>query len=817
MQHSSAPDELSATMLGVRMASDPPRCVKALRMAELLLHLGVWIGVVTAAVLDGHADGFDPARIAGEVRHYEWRTSTADAVLIAAAAALIGAVAALTRRPPIGLLASVVSCVALVVKCATLLGHRGSFRSSCAAAALVSSACLLIAMALQTARVVHRENKRSSTRLNDDLEADAAADDYGLAGLTRRKADGTKRGASVGRLLTIAGPERGMLLFATFCLAGSTTSQMAMPAFFGGLLSVITSSSGGSGSEYHALSSVTVKLIAILIVGGTFSFFRGYLFNLAGERVCARIRKALFAHLISLEIAFFDSSKTGELLNRLSSDTTALQYAVTSNISMGLRFGAQAIFSVCAVFVIQWRLALVQFGVLPAIALIAVVYGSFVKRVSKRYQQALADASDVAQEKLSSLRTVRSFGMEAAETATYAAAVTKSYNQGAKRALGYGAFAGVISVLAQSAIVVVLWYGGTLVLHDSGVPGGFDVGTLTTFLLYCLSLATAFGGLTGLFSATMTAVGASERIFDLFDRTTAISNRGGEVLSNYRGVLTLKDVTFSYPTRTDHLVLDSVSLTIQPGTVVALCGPSGSGKSSIINLIERFYDPQGGMLLVDGIPLTKLDASWWRQQAALVAQEPVLFACSIRDNITYGARPAEGASAISDDAVVHAARTANAHTFVSSFPDGYKTTVGERGVQLSGGQKQRVAIARAILADPRMLLLDEATSALDAESEHVVQEAIDRLMTNRTTVVVAHRLSTIAGADTICVVHKGRIAEQGSHAELVSAGGIYKQLVSRQLAGSSSPANASALDLLSSQDDAAAGLESATAPSGEPH
>jgi len=510
-------------------------------------------------------------------------------------------------------------------------------------------------------------------------------------------------------------------------------------------------------------------------------------------------------------VAFFDESKTGELLNRLSSDTAVLQSAVTINVSMGLRFSAQALFCLVAVFWIQWRLALVILALVPLLLLVSSVYGVFVKRVSKLYQAALADASNVAQEKISAVRTVRSFGMESVEVAAYSAAVAASYTQGARRALGYGAFVGVMMLIVQVAILGVLWYGGTLVLTDRNVPNGFDAGKLAAFMLYCVSLGGAAGGIAGLVSSIMNAVGASERIFDLFDRSSIISNRGGEILTDYRGVLQLKDVTFAYPTRSDVLVLDRVSLTIQPGTIVALCGPSGSGKSSIINLIERFYDPQGGMLTVDGVPLAQLDASWWRRQAALVAQEPVLFGCSVHDNIVYGAKDAKDHSTTTaTDAVTRAARTANAHSFISQFPEGYSTMVGERGVQLSGGQKQRIAIARAVLADPRMLLLDEATSALDAESEHIVQEAIDRLMTNRTTVVVAHRLSTISSADTICVVHKRRLAERGSHDELIRLGGIYKQLVSRQLAGKSAPGSSLDLGL---QDEIAGHEEQATAPS----
>jgi len=464
-------------------------------------------------------------------------------------------------------------------------------------------------------------------------------------------------------------------------------------------------------------------------------------------------------------------------MNRLSSDTAVLQNAVTVNVSMGLRFCAQVLIALAAVFLEQWSLALVMLSVVPAIAIAAILYARFIKRVASKYQECLAEAATVAQESLGAVRTVRSFAMEGKETKRYAAAVQASYEQGARRAFFYGVFVGSIGLVGQSAVVLVLFYGGNLVLRDASKPGGFDSGRLMSFLLYTVMIAGGLGGISDLFGTLMNAVGASKRIFDIFDRVSTIANHGGETLPACRGVLQFTDVSFAYPTRPDVLVLDRVSLTIQPGTVVALCGPSGSGKSSIIQLIERFYDPQTGFVLVDGTPLSQLDASWWRKQAALVAQEPVLFANSVAQNITYGV-------AASQDDVVTAARTANAHTFISAFPDGYQTLVGERGVQLSGGQKQRIALARALLVDPRMLLLDEATSALDAESEHIVQEAIDRLMKNRTTVVVAHRLSTIRTADVICVISKGRIVERGSHDELLSqADGLYTKLVQRQMAG----------------------------------
>uniref|UniRef100_A0A0D3IJ18 ABC transporter n=3 Tax=Emiliania huxleyi TaxID=2903 RepID=A0A0D3IJ18_EMIH1 len=517
---------------------------------------------------------------------------------------------------------------------------------------------------------------------------------------------------------------------------------------------------------------MVLQLACVFVAGGFFSFVRGYLFTLAGERVVARLRRRLFSALVRQEVSFFDANTTGELMNRLASDTTVIQSAVTVNVSMGLRFGAQVVLGLVLIFAESWKLSLLMLAVVPAIVAVGVVYGRFMKRFSKQYQAALARAADVAQECFSGIRTVRSFANEPREADRYDGAVDESFGLGRKKALAYGAFGSLIGTTGQFAVVGVLWYGGALV-----IAGEMSLGTLTSFLLYTVVIAGCLGGLSDLFGSLMNALGASSRVFALLDASPARPLAEGLRPERVRGQLHLSDVSFSYPARPEALVLDGVSLRIEPGSVVALCGPSGSGKSTVIGLLERWYEPTRGSITLDGVPLASIDGSWWRKQVALVAQEPVLFACSIRDNIAYG-KPAAA-----DDEVRAAASTANAEAFVDAFPRGFDTMVGERGVQLSGGQKQRIAIARALLVDPKVLLLDEATSALDSESEFVVQEAIDRLMASRTTVVIAHRLSTIRDASLICVVSKGRIVERGTHQELMAATGLYKQLTARQALG----------------------------------
>jgi ABC-type multidrug transport system fused ATPase/permease subunit len=328
---------------------------------------------------------------------------------------------------------------------------------------------------------------------------------------------------------------------------------------------------------------------------------------------------------------------------------------------------------------------------------------------------------------------------------------------------------GGVSFAVYSAVALVLWYGGHLVSEGSMTLGG-----LTSYLVYTLLVAFSLGGLSDLWADLMKASGAAERIFELFDRAPAITTSEGLVLPRLEGKLAFQDVWFSYPTREDAPVLQGIDLSVLPGEVIALVGPSGAGKSTFAALLLRLYDPTGGRIVLDGHDLRDLSPSWLRRQIGVVSQEPLLFATTIAENIAYGR-----AGAAAED-IEAAARAANAHDFIVTFPEGYQTLVGERGVQLSGGQKQRIAIARAVLKDPRLLVLDEATSALDAESEHLVKEAIDRLMKGRTTLVIAHRLSTVADADRMFVLEGGRIVQSGEHAVLLGQEGLYRRLVERQ-------------------------------------
>lgn len=525
-----------------------------------------------------------------------------------------------------------------------------------------------------------------------------------------------------------------------------------------------------AGRDAAAVRRAALLLGALAVIQGAAVSGRHLLFSLAGERGVRRVRDRLYRSLLAQEIAFFDRTRTGELVSRLGTDCAAIQSLVSAQVSMALRHVLTAAGALALLFVTSARLTLVMLAVVPPVAIGAVSYGRKVRALARRYQDALADASHVAEESLSAVRTVRAFQAEEAEAARYERATGDAYDAARRRAYAGSTFMGASSAGGYLAMAVVLGYGGTLVAR-----GALSPGALTAFLVYTLFIAMSLASLAELWAEAMRGLGAADRVFALMDRAPEMPVAGGLRPAACEGRIAFEGVRFTYPTRPDAAVLSGVDLEIAAGEVVALAGASGAGKSTIAALVGRLYDPVGGRILLDGRDLRALDPAWLRAQIGVVPQEPVLFSASIEDNVRYG-RP--GASA---EEVVAACRAANADGFVRAFPDGYATRVGERGQQLSGGQRQRIAVARAVLKDPRILLLDEATSALDAESEALVQDALEKLMRGRTTIVIAHRLSTVARADRVLVLEGGRVVESGPHAALMAAAGPYRRLVERQL------------------------------------
>lgn len=565
-------------------------------------------------------------------------------------------------------------------------------------------------------------------------------------------------------MLSLARREWALLSLGTAALVIASGLNLLAPSYLGRLIDTVLE----ADNSKKTLNQIVLALILIFSVQSIFVFMRSYFFTLAGERVVAFLRKSLFYHIVIQEIGFFDLTKTGDLVNRLSSDTKALENAVTINLSMGLRLGVQVIGSIIVLFVLSWRLCLVMLSVIPVVVLAAMVYGSFVKRLSKRVQDALAVASDVATESIGNIRTVRAFGQEKKHSTDYDDRVQISYEKAKKLALANGTFMGSMMFAANVCIVLVVWYGGSLV-----IDGAITAGDLASFLIYTLYVGIGLGGFASLWFDIMKALGATDRIFRIVHRTPKINIEGGDAIpvDEFQGKISFERVSFTYPSRPDVKVLNEIDISLNPGQILALVGPSGAGKSTIAGLIQRLYDPISGSVKIDGCDLRDLDPQWFRRKMAVVSQEPVLFACSIRDNIAYG-----NANATVDQ-IKQAAIKANAHDFIESFPSGYDTMVGERGVRLSGGQKQRVAIARALLMNPKILLLDEATSALDADSEFLVQQALERLMQGRTVLIIAHRLSTVKSADLVAVMQNGSIKERGTHDELLEHAGDRKSVV----------------------------------------
>ncbi|MCI0491187.1 MAG: ATP-binding cassette domain-containing protein [Blastocatellia bacterium] len=525
------------------------------------------------------------------------------------------------------------------------------------------------------------------------------------------------------------------------------------------------------------LNTVAFMLIGVFACQAGFSFLRTYLLSYTGERIVADVRTELYTHLTNLPISFFDSRRVGELTSRLASDVSVIQSATTGSITELLRQSLMLFGGITIIAVTSTRLTLVMLSIVPIIILAARFYGSYVRRLSTRVQDQLAEASSVLEETLSAIRIVQSFAREDYERRRYSQKIREALQLAVRRAVASGGFIAFIIMVVYSAIVVVLWFGSRMVIR-----GQMTAGELIAFVLYTFVVSGAIGGMSELYGQFQHAIGASRRVFELLDTRPDIKDPENPLpFENVRGRVQLQDVRFTYPDERGIEVLKGVTIEAMPGEIIALVGPSGAGKSTLVALIPRFYDVTQGAILIDGRDVREVRLRDLREAIGMVPQETTLFGGTVRENIAYGKLDA------TDAEIESAARAAHAHEFVMDFPDGYDTVVGEKGVKLSGGQRQRIAIARALLKDPAILILDEATSSLDSESERLVQEALETLMRGRTTFVIAHRLSTVRRADRIVVLDEGRIVEQGTHEELLRGRGLYKQLHDIQFRDRPSP------------------------------
>ena len=565
------------------------------------------------------------------------------------------------------------------------------------------------------------------------------------------------------RLLRYLRPYVPQTIMAVGCMLMATSASLYVPWIVRDVIDGVL-----VNKDVLLLNAITVGIVVVFALRGFFVYGQTYLMSYVSQKVVIDLREALFRHFQRLSVSYFDRSRTGKVLSYMTNDVGALQGALAQNVIELSTESLTLVGSLIAMLYLHWQLALLTLITVPLVAQAMKLFGKKLRKASGTMQQRAAEITSVLQEMIVSIRLIRLFVREDYETDRFIRENDNNFTAQMKAAQLSATLTPVIEFLAAIAVTVIIWYGGREV-----ISGNLTSGSLIAFLVYAVNISNPVKRLGNVYGNIQRAVAAAERVFDVLDTLPEIEDAPDAIeLPPVTGNVSFENVTFEY--REGEPALKNLSIEIPAGQILAIVGPSGAGKSTVANLLPRFYDPQAGIIRIDGVDIRNVTVRSLREQIAMVPQETILFNASIYENILYGRLDADR------DAVIAAAQAANAHDFILQQPNGYETQIGERGSQLSGGQRQRIAIARAILKDPRILILDEATSALDAESERVVQDALDKLMIGRTTFVIAHRLSTIQRADKILVMEKGRMIECGRHTDLLDAGGLYCKLYSLQ-------------------------------------
>ncbi len=568
---------------------------------------------------------------------------------------------------------------------------------------------------------------------------------------------------ALGRIFSLTRPYRGRLFLALTLSLLTASVWLVLPMGMRTMVDAVFEQ-----ANRGMLDRLTLLLLALFVAQAVVGFAGYYMLEWTGERLVTDLRKRLYSHLHELDLRFFSNQRTGDLTSRLTNDVGTVRTAVTTSFVELVRLSMMMIGSVVLMIVLDWQMSLIIGITIPPIMLMAQYFGRKIRKLSRDVQDRLADSTAIAEESLSSIRVVKAFAREAYENERYGGAVEKLFQTALRRLWVSSIFWSTVGMVFMMALIGLFWFGGISVLE-----GRLTSGDLVAFVFYAFNIARTVGGMSQLYTSFNSAAGASERLFELLDTAPDTHNApDAKVLQDIAGNVEFDQVTFGYDE--EHTILYDINVKVKAGETIALVGPSGAGKTTLLNLIPRFYDPGKGVVRIDGSDIAEVTLHSLREQIAVVSQDVQLFNLSVRENIMYGKL---GASLADIEA---AATAANAHDFILELPDGYDTIVGERGTKLSGGQKQRIAIARAVLRDASILLLDEATSSLDSTSEAMVQEALERLMLNRTTFIIAHRLSTVQHADRILVINDGKIVQEGRHETLFATDGLYRELALHQ-------------------------------------